>query len=124
MDTIVVLDNGRIADQGTFEEVQQRSAGLIAQAEASLEVDEESSKIQSATEEGPLHQAQRSLSETDDSNVQEGGEGRQSGNWSVYAYYCKSAGALSMFLWVLGTMLGAVFGSITCRFCFSPCDQP
>lgn len=122
MDTIVVLDNGSLADQGSFEEIRMRSANLIEHAEASVQVDDSASEIEHAAEEPVLSKAQSSMSETEDLILQDGGSGRQSGNWSVYTYYCKSAGAPSMFLWALGTILGAVFGSMTCELMFSLCD--
>ncbi|KAM7205481.1 P-loop containing nucleoside triphosphate hydrolase protein [Naviculisporaceae sp. PSN 640] len=113
MDSIVVLENGRLADQGSFEEIRMRSGSLIEHAEASVQAGDEPSEIENPTEDSVLSKAQSNISETENLILQEGGSGRQSGNWSVYTYYCKSAGAPSMFMWALGTIMSAVFGSMT-----------
>ncbi|KAM7219313.1 P-loop containing nucleoside triphosphate hydrolase protein [Rhypophila decipiens] len=112
MDQIVVLQDGRLADHGSFQEIRQRSATILEQAEASVGTSETPSEIEHAPEESALFKAQSNTSETEELIIQEGGSGRQSGNWSVYTYYSKSAGTLSMLLWAFGTILGAVASSM------------
>lgn len=114
MDTIVVLDSGRLADSGSYQEIQIRSASLIEQAEASLEVDDMSPEANNAIEEQlePHSKIASAVSNPEDLTSQEADQGRQAGSWSVYAYYSRSAGTFSIFLWSLGTVLGAVFNNI------------
>lgn len=37
----------------------------------------------------------------------------QNSTWSVYVYYCQSAGTVSILLWVFCTIVGAVFNNVS-----------
>lgn len=45
---------------------------------------------------------------------------RQAGNWSVYAYYSKSAGVMSLLFWALFTLTGAVSASYSSEMSDAP----
>jgi len=122
MDAIVVLDSGRLVDSGSFEDIRLRSASLIEQAEASIEIDDMSPETNNAVEEQFHSKTLSAGSNTEDLTSQEMDQGRQSGSWSVYAYYSRSAGTVSIFLWVFGTILGAVFTNIARKLFLHSCS--
>lgn len=115
MDAIVVFDDGKIADTGSYNEVLARSAKLVQQAEATLEIDSKALKEGIGLDETDSgHQASPSAEERP--TAQQDNLARQHGSWSVYRYYYRSAGAISVFFWAFFTLLGAVSINIMREF--------
>ena len=107
MDSVVVLDNGRIADVDSYEHVKLRSATLINTAtvdQDSEHIEEDEPKSDEAT--SPVNEDQEIALEKDSLR-------RRTGSWSVYSYYCRSAGVWSLILWVIFTFIGAFTASYT-----------
>ncbi|KAK3329761.1 P-loop containing nucleoside triphosphate hydrolase protein [Apodospora peruviana] len=113
MDMIAILDGGRLADYGSFEEIQSRSAALVELAESSFKVDDISPDVQNELEDKSKSTELDHSWTLEEEPSHQVDQARQSGSWSVYAYYSRSAGAFSMFLWASGTLLGAVATNIT-----------
>lgn len=107
MDTIVVLDSGRVADFGPYEDVRLRSASLIEQSAATLTV---SNSVSGGSDEADDKTTSKTAKvadiEDDEMDAQKANLARQDGSWSVYKYYSKSAGASTMMLWALFTLSG------------------
>ena len=113
MDTIVVLESGKVADFGSYEEVRLRSAGLIEQAAAVLNLsDSVSGDIDEADDEPTSKASNVSDVEADEMAIQKANLSRQNGSWSVYNYYAKSAGASTILFWAFFTLVGAVTANI------------
>ncbi|KAK0656433.1 ABC transporter [Cercophora newfieldiana] len=111
MDFIVVLDSGRVTDTGSYEEILQRSAHLVEQAEASIEVGDASSEAEGDVDGQSNSKPAEGASETEPL-IQEASLTRRSGSWSVYKYYFRSAGLLTAVLWIFWTFVGAVFAAM------------
>lgn len=113
MDTIVVLDSGKVADFGPFEDVRLRSASLIEQSAATLTVsDSGSDGIDEADDKTTSKASKVAGVEDDEMDAQKANLARQDGSWSVYKYYSKSGGASVMIWWALFTLLSAVTTNI------------
>lgn len=100
-DQIIILDNGRIAHQGAFNELVDSVATLRRQQ----------SKDDISSSESPLDEAEEKLPvvKRQDTEVEETENlAQRMGDSSLYAYYFKSIG------WKLG--LGALFFSVTEQF--------
>lgn len=112
-DTIVVLDSGRVADFGPYEDVRLRSASLIEQSAATLTV---SNSVSGGSDEADDKTTSKTAKvadiEDDEMDAQKANLARQDGSWSVYKYYSKSAGASTMMLWALFTLSGAVTANV------------
>jgi len=85
MDSIVVLDGGKVADIGSYEEVLLRSASLVEQAEASPGVGDRSSDTENVLD-GESNSKTSDLAPEADIMVQQPNFTRRSGSWSVYKY--------------------------------------
>jgi len=120
MDTIVVLDDGKIADTGSYHEVLVQSADLVQQAEATLEIGsetvKESTRVQSEEDDSGDQAPPPPPPAEEPMTAQQDNLARQQGSWSVYRYYYQSAGAISVFFWAFFTLLGAVSINIMREF--------
>ncbi|KAJ9151149.1 putative Multidrug resistance-associated protein [Pleurostoma richardsiae] len=93
-DEIIILDNGRLVDQGPYGDILRRSPETLAKSAPLLE----NKRIVPIEEMDPKHSLDIALSRH--SIVEEEGEPaeevkdhlRRDGTWSVYRYYFKSAG--------------------------------
>ncbi|KAK4124494.1 hypothetical protein N657DRAFT_655720 [Parathielavia appendiculata] len=107
---IIVLDNGIVADCGSFNGVRSRRAQLVEFEDFAHEQGTGSSEgqgqsnTQSTTEVLPFDQGTTAAGSTQQDLH------RRQGSWSVYAYDCRSAGTCYMILWAVFTLAGA-FGS-------------
>lgn len=114
MDTIVVLDGGKIVRSGAFGELRQSGPGLIEDIKSNdtstEEVCRSSNDMDTSTQ--PNLRSQTIKSQTDASL--EFSE-RQDGSWSVYTYYCRSVGTFSMIAWAISLFLGAVCNGVSSR---------
>lgn len=118
IDRIVLLEEGSVLDTGSYEDIKTRrpdmfkwdehetnlnSDSTIEESLAGTEAEPEGSRSTTAGRHGQISSSDR------------GGFNRQKGNWSVYAYYGKKAGKLSLFLWVLSTLIGAISNSYSSK---------
>lgn len=111
MDEIVVLESGKVADIGSYSQIQSRGdlkLMVMTDDDDTIESGEQEnhsqeapqdSKIAATTPKSPGNQQQPPKPP----NLE-----RRQGSWSVYAYYARSAGALSLSLWAFFTVLGAI----------------
>lgn len=111
MDEIIVLDGGKIADVGSHSEIQSRG-DLKLMAMTDGDAIESGQEQQSATDEVPRDSKSpaktQNPSDTTNQQPTKPKFERRQGSWSVYAYYARSAGALSLSLWAFFTILGAI----------------
>ncbi|KAJ4414158.1 hypothetical protein N0V85_003255 [Neurospora sp. IMI 360204] len=110
MDQIIVLEGGKIADIGSYSEIQSRGdlKLMVMADEDAIESEEQ----QSPTDEAPRDKTYATTPKPSDTTQQQQPTKpnleRRQGSWSVYAYYARSAGALSLSLWAFFTVLGAI----------------
>ncbi|KAJ3497293.1 hypothetical protein NLG97_g2019 [Lecanicillium saksenae] len=107
MDSVVVMENGRVTDADSFEQVKLRSPELLKatttdEAPEHTEEDEPNATARAA-----------SIDEDPETALEQDSLRRRTGSWSVYSYYGRSAGATSLTLWIIFTFIGAVAGSYT-----------
>jgi len=121
VDSVVVLDNGSVADVGSYEQLKLRSATLmekvssvIEDSEANGEDDENDGSNSDDTSPVAADDDQSMVTEQD-------GDDKRDRSWAVYSYYCRSASALSLILWGAFTFIGAIASSATSRFCRCSC---
>ncbi|POR31354.1 Uncharacterized protein TPAR_08439 [Tolypocladium paradoxum] len=113
MDSIAILDGGRLADYGSYDEVLSRSAALIEQAEVAEDLSPRSSNDIANTNEQPITESAPHAEDAGGMPLDVPTSARRSGSWSVYTYYARSAGAASVFFWALFTVIGAVATNYT-----------
>ncbi|KAL1981835.1 hypothetical protein VTN96DRAFT_2080 [Rasamsonia emersonii] len=104
-DEIIVLDNGRIADTGSYEEIFTRmpeiaAKSLTAEDDAPSSVEE--SAVDKKVDNPQTNVAEEAVSKDVDHL-------RRDGTWAVYAYYCRSAGYITVILFALSAAV--------CAFC-------
>lgn len=108
MDSIVVLDKGKLAKVGPYEQVRPRSANIIAQAEmiddAASESVDETADVGGPPGPGTSELPANDTSSALDKNLKQ----RHNGSWSVYAYYARSAGVVPLIVWIVFTFVGAI----------------
>ncbi|KAL7904095.1 ABC transporter [Trichoderma velutinum] len=107
MDSVVVLDNGRVAEADSYEHVRLRPGTILETAI----VDQDSAYIDE--DEPKRSRAIPSVDENQETALEQDLLHRRMGSWSVYSYYCRSAGAVSLVLWVIFTFVGAITASYT-----------
>lgn len=108
MDSIIVLDGGRLVNYGSYEEVKMKSDSLLKQAEHDIEP--------SAQLEGQQNDS-RQISEGEKyGTVNESGTipsnalnvPRSNANRAVYSYYARAAGTLSLILLAIFTLMSSI----------------
>lgn len=115
MDSIAILDGGRLADYGSYEEVRSRSAALIEQAEVTEDLlPRNTDDITNAAEQANLEHTPL-VDDADGTPPEAVTLERRSGSWSVYTYYARSAGVVSVLFWSLSTVIGAVATNYTSK---------
>ena len=117
MDTVVVLQGGRLADHGPYENIRTRVAVIIGQEEAEIKPGTEFLDGENNIEKQPGPSNPTSpVSGTDERmSLEVADPQRRQSNWTVYHYYFRSVGTLIMTLWVSFTVLGAVTASLTSK---------
>ncbi|KAK0634859.1 putative ATP-binding cassette transporter [Bombardia bombarda] len=113
VDEIIVLENGRVVEQGSYEELQQRAANLVENTEASLNFKDESADTPSDIYEQQLPHRPSHAPGPAGAASQEPALQRRNGSWAVYAYYARCAGPTAVLLWGTYTLIGAVAASCT-----------
>ncbi|KJZ71681.1 hypothetical protein HIM_08919 [Hirsutella minnesotensis 3608] len=110
MDSIIVLNKSRVVDSGSREDVQLRNASLFQQ----IAVSNESSSTDIETEMDALACSEQkqemsvALEPSPGISPADKSLNRRSGSWSVYGYYCQSAGNFPLIFWCLFTIIGAL----------------
>lgn len=103
----MVLEKGQVVDHGSYDEIILRTPDLIEE-EVSPASDITFVDAQPNFDE-QTHPDNENASLLSEERVQEEVlSWKQDGSWSVYSYYYKSAGTLSIFLWALCTIISAV----------------
>lgn len=115
MDTVVVLENGRLVSHGLYEEVEKEAASLLRNAEHEIgrisQSKEEREEFRNSLEREAVASTHESVASPSNLlNVQ-----RSNGSWGVYSYYAKSAGTLSIVLMALFTLTSSVTTSYMSR---------
>ncbi|KAH6652821.1 putative ATP-binding cassette transporter [Truncatella angustata] len=109
MDTILILEGGNVLRSGSYQELFR--AGLVEQdssSETLMEVARTSSSDSSRfTQQETRHQAIH-----DQTEAPSDFDARPNGNWSVYAYYGRSAGARSILAWAISLFVGAACNGV------------
>ncbi|KAH8198292.1 hypothetical protein TruAng_007542 [Truncatella angustata] len=104
MDTILILEGGNVLRSGSYQELFR--TGLVEQdssSETLMEVARTSSSDSSRfTQQETRHQAIH-----DQTGAPSDFDARPNGNWSVYAYYGRSAGARSILAWAISLFVKA-----------------
>ncbi|KAK1752303.1 canalicular multispecific organic anion transporter 1 [Echria macrotheca] len=115
VDTVVLLNEGRLLDHGSYQEICERRPELIKlQQEEADQYESRGDSSVKAKNLPKMETVQSTVKNSPEGEQDEeperavGDASRQKGNWSVYAYYAKKAGKVSIFLWVLSTVIGAV----------------
>lgn len=108
MDTIIVLKDGRVVENGSYGEIQLRAPNLIEEAEANPGTGMESSNEDSVHREQAESDILSLVANGEEATPEKVASWKQIGSWSVYRYYYRSAGASSMLLWALSTIVAAV----------------
>jgi ATP-binding cassette subfamily C (CFTR/MRP) protein 1 len=115
MDTIVVLNSGTIVDVGTYSGLQQ-SGSLVGHTERVLDTDDEESSGKNGGIERSTPEEELSAPVANPLPTEQGPFARRNGSWSVYGYYYRSAGVITVFLWALSTLVGAVSMNVMRKF--------
>ncbi|KAL6828791.1 P-loop containing nucleoside triphosphate hydrolase protein [Trichoderma sp. SZMC 28015] len=114
MDSVVLLEEGSISDTGSYEHIKARKPDMFRWGEHTTDSNYDQAKEESSA--GHEMEPQGSNSTASQPQGQIGGSdrdefSRQKGSWSVYSYYSKKAGKLSLFLWAISTLIGAISNS-------------
>ncbi|KAK1778360.1 P-loop containing nucleoside triphosphate hydrolase protein [Copromyces sp. CBS 386.78] len=97
MNEIIVLESGKIADIGSYNKIQSRG-------DLKLMVMTDDDTIDTTKgQQNPAITTPQQQQPAKPPNLE-----RRQGSWSVYSYYARSAGALSLSLWAFFTILGAI----------------
>lgn len=118
MDSVVLLEEGSISDTGSYEHIKARKPDMFRWNEHTTDTNDDRTKEESSA--GHEAEPQGSNSTTSQQQGQIGGSdragfSRQKGSWSVYSYYGKKAGKLSLFLWAISTLIGAISNSYSSK---------
>jgi hypothetical protein len=118
VDSIVLLEEGSISDTGSYEYIKARRPDMFKWNEHKPDFDSDQANEESSAD--PEVEPQGSHSTTPERQGQISCSNRvefsrQKGSWSVYAYYGKKASKLSLFLWALSTLVGAISNSYSSK---------
>ncbi|KAG8415785.1 hypothetical protein J3458_009605 [Metarhizium acridum] len=113
MDSIVLLQDGFVLDTGSYGHIKARRPDMLKWDGHKTDfnsdlADEDGSAGPEVEPKGLKSTAPGRQGQIGSPNS---GFSRQKRNWSVYAYYGKKAGKLSLFLWALSTLVGAISNS-------------
>ncbi|UKZ54381.1 hypothetical protein TrVGV298_008189 [Trichoderma virens] len=114
MDSIILLEEGSISNTGSYEHFKTRRPDMFKWDGHKTDfnadqVNEEISARPEVESQGSNSTAPRRQGLISSSNRDE--FSRQKGSWSVYAYYGEKAGKLSLLVWALSTLIGAISNS-------------
>ena len=121
MDTVFVIDNGRLVDHGPYEEIQRRM-GSILEKESTIESETESADEENNIKKSPDTETSiLALPARQETKLPEVADlKRRQGSWPIYRYYFQSAGSLTMFLWAFFTVVGNAMAAFTSKFFQNP----
>lgn len=112
-DAIIVLDKGRVVDQGSYEELKVRMPEIIA----NIHMSEDDKMV--STEEDTLVNPNSAGVAAETANSEVVDLFRQQGSWSVYDYYFRSAGYIPLIFSISCVVIecfGANFSSTLSSF--------
>lgn len=115
MDSVVVLDNGRLVSHGLYKEVEKESANLLRHAEHEIGLISQSKEERKEFRHSLERETVASIHESVASPSNLLSVQRSNGSWGVYSYYAKSAGTLSLVLMALFTLTSSVTTSYMSR---------
>lgn len=110
MDSIIALENGRVASHGAFEDLESQIDGTDLISETTDEAILQNSSLAKPRDSVDSQLTVEEIIEPNVANLQ-----RRESNWVTYQYYFHSAGYLSLFLWAAFTILGAIATSFTSK---------
>ncbi|ETS77362.1 hypothetical protein PFICI_11236 [Pestalotiopsis fici W106-1] len=116
MDTVLALESGHMVQVRDLVGVNIQSAGVVEQVPSATESPALESILQNNNDNLDIPQDSEPPNNGSDSEESESvplDSERQRGNWAVYSYYCRSAGLLSVVIWITCSMLAAVFTGVT-----------
>jgi ATP-binding cassette subfamily C (CFTR/MRP) protein 1 len=101
MDAVVVLDNGKLAKYGSYEELEVQSANL-------LHAEHVEPKPQLGQHDESKYRSEGETSGTVEDVADPADLQRSNGSWAVYSYYGRAAGTLSLLLLAIFTLTSSV----------------
>lgn len=109
MDSVVVLEHGTVVEVKPYDKMKAPVSKSAPDDETDSEqhhetTDESAANIQSHAP---------SVLEDPEIELEKDSLRRRGGSWSVYSYYCTSAGVVPLVLWVGFTFVGAVTATYT-----------
>lgn len=111
MDSVVVLEGGRLTNCGPCREIQGEESYVFGPEEAVLKPETQSVDERRDTGEDSDSETLRGSSSPGTITAQQFSLQRQTGNWSVYKYYSRTAGRWVLIIWALFTISEAVFAN-------------
>ncbi|GMG05073.1 unnamed protein product [Aspergillus oryzae] len=112
-DEVILLDNGQVVEQGTYQYILERSPEITAELQEHASVsDIADSKVDDFEHRSELP----SSSGPDTTTHQDVDWSRQRGTWSVYQYYFHRAGYVSLFIFLIFAIIysfSSVFSSMS-----------
>lgn len=112
-DEVIILDNGQVVEQGTYQYILERSPEITAELQEHASVsDIADSKVDDFEHRSELP----SSSGPDTTTHQDVDWSRQRGTWSVYQYYFHRAGYVSLFIFLIFAIIysfSSVFSSMS-----------
>ncbi|GMF80879.1 unnamed protein product [Aspergillus oryzae] len=112
-DEVILLDNGHVVEQGTYQYILERSPEITAELQEHASVsDIADSKVDDFEHRSELP----SSSGPDTTTHQDVDWSRQRGTWSVYQYYFYRAGYVSLFIFLIFAIIysfSSVFSSMS-----------
>jgi ABC-type multidrug transport system ATPase subunit len=114
VDTVILLEGGRIVQSGPFQELSPRNVELGMSDDPTETKDEEGHSSTGLTETSRSPESQHNQT-NDLARVLTNRVDRRDGNWSVYVYYVRSAGVFSIVAWAVCLLLGAACNGVSSR---------
>lgn len=105
---IIVLDEGRIVDNGSYEELRHRMPEIMLSSQMTQDIAPVFSEDEDSSQ--PLLKGEKAINTAKATTSEALDMLRQQGSWSVYGYYFRSAGYGSLALWAVAVLIEC-FGS-------------
>lgn len=109
MDVVAVLENGTVIEAKPYDQVQVPTSKLVSSETA---IANEDDKVLSDDVDGSINDNPIAIDDPEVALERDSLQ-RRGGSWSVYSYYCRSAGVVPLVLWILFTFVGAVSATYT-----------
>ncbi|CEJ92591.1 hypothetical protein VHEMI08233 [[Torrubiella] hemipterigena] len=109
MDSVVVLEHGTVVEVKPYDKIKAPAPKSASDDEADSEQSNEVNDDSTTNVQGDAP----SVLEDPEIELEKDSLRRRGGSWSVYSYYCRSAGVVPLVLWVGFTFVGAVTATYT-----------